>query len=266
MTKRLLVYLILFLIPCISSNAQYDEGEVLEASVFDDDLEVGGDIFSDFNEDLETAKVAEFERYYRYGRFFSFNLGLGVTMFDGNRGYAYENQLPSYSLSFTFFQNFRVAYGLGVAFSKHHMFLPDPTRGHTPVGGSTGPGFVDVSMLRTFFSSRYYLDTADLGTAITYSNPYVIGRIEYWYLTNKFIDQSETPDDSGGGLGFGLGCGLEFPIKLKESFLGVELLFHTVNFHDKFTNAYQARNDGEFGYEDMSGNAWSTTINYIISW
>ncbi|OFZ53942.1 MAG: hypothetical protein A2328_04480 [Bdellovibrionales bacterium RIFOXYB2_FULL_36_6] len=121
-------------------------------------------------------------------------------------------------------------------------------------------------MLRTFFSSRYYLDTADLGTAITYSNPYVIGRIEYWYLTNKFIDQSATPDDSGGGLGFGMGFGLEFPIKLKESFIGVELLFHTVNFHDKFTNAYQARNEGEFGYEDMSGNAWSTTVSYIISW
>lgn len=44
-------------------------------------------------------------------------------------------------------------------------------------------------MLRAYFPYRYYIDTADLGVAITYSNPYLITRFEYWYMTNKFIDQ-----------------------------------------------------------------------------
>jgi hypothetical protein len=39
----------------------------------DDDLNVGGDIFTDFSEDVENAKLVEDERFYRYGRFFCFN-------------------------------------------------------------------------------------------------------------------------------------------------------------------------------------------------
>ena len=54
----------------------------------EDDFNVGGDIFSDFNEDLESSQVMEDERFYRYSRFFSLNLGLGVTSFTGNRGLA----------------------------------------------------------------------------------------------------------------------------------------------------------------------------------
>ena len=41
----------------------------------DSDLNVGGDIFSDFNEDLEASQVMEDERFYRYSRFFAVNLG-----------------------------------------------------------------------------------------------------------------------------------------------------------------------------------------------
>ena len=58
----------------------FDDGFV------DDDLNIGGDIFNDFNEDLESTQIMEDERFYRYGRFFSFQVGIGVTSFDGNRG------------------------------------------------------------------------------------------------------------------------------------------------------------------------------------
>ena len=54
----------------------------------DDDVSVGSDIFNDFSEDLESSQVLEDERYYRYGRFFSVNLGTGVTNFTGKRGRA----------------------------------------------------------------------------------------------------------------------------------------------------------------------------------
>ena len=78
----------------------------------DDDLNVGGDIFTDFSEDVENAKVVEDERFYRYGRFFSFNVALGLTTFDGNRGIAYENQPPSFGTSFTFFKDFQTKNGI----------------------------------------------------------------------------------------------------------------------------------------------------------
>ena len=241
-------------------------------SADDDDLNVGGDIFTDFNEDVESAKMAEDERFYRYGRFFSFNISLGLTTFDGNRGLAYENLPPTYGLSFTFFKDFQTALGLGFEFSKHSMFFQDAVTAFpkgicgTLKNEACPPGFVEVSQLRIFLSYRYYVDTSNLGTAITYSNPYFIGRLEYWYTTNDYKDLKEVPNDSGGGLGAGMGFGLEFPIEIKESYIGLEFLFHSVAFHDKNTQAYAPIKEGNYGFEDLSGNAYSTMVSYIFNW
>lgn len=229
-----------------------------------DDLNIGGDIFSDFNEDVESAKIAEDERFYRYGRFFSFQLGIGLTTFDGNRGTAYDNDPPTFSFGVNYFLDFKNSFGMGVEFSKHNFFLEDTVAGFQ---GEGAVGLVDVSMLRVYFSTRYYIDTADLGTAITYSNPYLTARLEYWYTTNKFRDQEGLiPNDAGGGFGLGIGGGFEFPIKIKESYLGVEALWHSVSYHDKFTQNYRAVTEGGFGFEDLTGNAYSIMISYVISW
>lgn len=253
--------LITFALSSKVSLAQFGGGDSFDLQT--EDLSVGGDIFTDFNEDLEASQVLEDERFYRYGRFFAFIVSLGLTSFDGNRGRAYEDAPPSYGISFLYFKDFHNAIGLGFEYSKHNFFLPDPTRGFSDE--ITGVGFVESNMLRVFTSYRYYLDTSNLGTAITYSNPYMIGRMEYWYNTNKYIDQPDLRDDSGGGLGFGLGFGLEFPIRLRESYLGLEFLYHTVNFHDKFTQIYQSIDNG-VGFDDLSGAAYSTKISYIFNW
>ncbi len=251
--------LILFILPTLC----FGQGGINDGfSIEEDDLQIGGDIFTDFNEDVEESQVLEDERFFRYGRFFSFAISLGITTFDGNRGTAYENDPPSYGLQVYYFSDFFNSFGMGFEFSKHHFFIDQATTGFDP----NPPGLIDVNILRVFFAYRFYIDTANLGTAITYSNPYFIGRVEYWYLTNKFIDQSLLADDSGGGLGFGLGFGLEFPIKLKESYIGTEFLFHSVNFHDKFTQNYRPLSEGGFGFDDLTGNVYSLMVSYVISW
>ena len=63
--------------------------------------------------------------------------------------------------------------------------------------------------------------------------------MDYWYITNKFEDQSNLDDDTGGGIGFAIGGGFEFPIEIKKTYIGVEFLFHGVNFHDKFTQKFR---------------------------
>ncbi len=234
----------------------------------DDDLSVGSgaDIFTDFNEDLEESQILEDERFYRYGRFFTFNMGLGTTGFTGNRGAAYLNNDPSYHISFTYFFNFTSAIIVGIEFSKHTMFIDNPT-----VGFQSAPGAIAVNMLRPFVGYRYYIDTTNLGTAITYSNPYFVGRFEYWYQTNKFLDQSgpQFEDQSGGGIGSGLGLGLEFPMEIKKSYINVEFLYHQVNFFDKFTQDFKQdpnNPDSEIGYDDLGGDAYSVMLNYVSSW
>ncbi len=236
----------------------------------DAELNIGGDIFSDFSEDAENAEIMEDERFFRYGRFFTFQLSLGLTSFGGNRGRAYRNNPPNYGIGVNYFADFKNTFGVGFEFSKHHFFLDDEVNGHHDgeEGSESGPGLVDVSMLRFYFSVRRYLDTSDLGTAITYSNPYFVGRMEYWYLTNKFQDQDGLiPNDSGGALGVGLGFGLEFPIELKRSYLGVEALWHSVNFHDKYTQDYAPVPWGSgAGYKDLAGSVWSVMTSYVINW
>lgn len=232
----------------------------------DDDLSVGGDIFSDFNEDLENTQILEDERFFKYGRFYSFQIGVGLTTFTGNRGLAYQDQHPSFTLGLNYFLNFQSSFGIGMGYSRHNFFLAEGVQGYQGDDPKLGAGFVEVNMLRMYLSYRYYIDTSDLGTAITYSNPYIITRFEYWYMTNKFIDQKDYEDESGGGIGFALGGGFEFPIVMKESYIGVEFLWHTVNLPDKNTQEYRPLEGQTFGYEDFSGDALTVMVTYVMSW
>lgn len=258
----------LFLLLSFISQNLYAQAPTQDFGM-DDDFSIGGDIFSDFNEDLESSQVMEDERFYRYSRFFSLNIGLGATTFTGNRGLAYTDNNPSYALTLMYFINFQNVFIMGFEYSKHTMFID------TYVSGSPDEilGAVETSMLRPFFGFRYYIDTSDLGTAITYSNPYFVGRIEYWYQTNVFRESDDFSDESGGGIGTGVGFGLEFPIELKKSYFNVEFMFHTVNFYDKFTQNYRKIENptdpakpSEYGYEDLSGNVITFFGSYNISW
>ena len=258
------IFILYFLFNSTLVYAQLAPGNFYD----EDDLSPSGDIFSDFNEDLEASQVLEDERYYRYGRFFSFSINLGLTAFNGNRGLAYENSHPTLGLALNYFQDFRTSFGLGFALSKHHMYIEEPTVGFSGEfenSDMSGPGFIDVNLLRVFFSYRYYVDTTNLGTAITYSNPYATLRLEYWYQTDKFIDQPEVGDQSGGGFGFAIGGGLEFPMKIKESYIGLEFLMHTANLYDKYTIDYKGT-DGISGYDDLTGYAFTSMVSYVISW
>ena len=232
----------------------------------DDSSMQGGDIFSDFNEDLESTQALEDERFYRYGRFFSVNLGGGITTFTGNRGQAYEDSHPTFHLSVNYFLDFQKAILLGVEYSKHTMILDTETHGYD---GKGNVGAVVTDMTRLFVGYKYYVDTTDLGTAITYSNPYLVGRLEYWYQTNKFIDQPDFETLKGGGIGTGLGFGFEFPVELKASYVDVEFLYHVVNFFDKYTQDY-AQEPGNakstYGYNDLTGNVVTIIVTYNFTW
>lgn len=258
------LYLVLFLLlPSMTALAQSTDQIMQEV---EDDLTPGGDIFSDFNEDLESAQVLEDERFYRYGRFFSVNLGGGFTTFTGNRGRAYEDNHPTFHLSTNYFLDFQSAIILGVEYSKHTMILDTEVNGF-PNQGKLGAVVTDFT--RVFVGYKYYIDTTDLGTAITYSNPHFIGRLEYWYQTSKFIDQKSLPKASGGGIGTGIGMGLEFPIELKKSYISVEAIYHVVNFYDKFTQDYRqipGNPDSTYGFEDLTGNVMSLIFTYNFTW
>lgn len=256
MLIRAMLFMMLFM--SLHAKAQVNPADIVNE--MDEDLNIGGDIFSDFNEDVESAQVLEDERFYRYSRFFSFNIGVGLTTFTGNRGQAYDDEPPTYHVSVVYFANFLSAFTLGIEYSRHSMAIDEETVAYK---GST-PGLVEMSATRPFFGYRQYLDTSDLGTAITYSNPYLTARMEYWYVTNKFVEnkaiEAENRFKQAGGFGFGLGGGLEFPIEMKSTYVNVEYLFHSVAFKDKYTAIYKPV------YEDLTGYVHSIMLNYCLSW
>lgn len=260
-------------------------GQMNQNGFPDDDLEVGSDIFQDFNEDLEATQVAEDERFYRYSRFYSINLGMGFTTFTGNRGLAFEDNHPSFHFGLLYFLDFQNAFVMGLALSQHIAFLDSYTTG-SPTQRIRS---IEQNMLRPYFGFRYYVDTTDLGTAITYSNPYFIGRIEYWYVTTNFPENKDfSSDEDASGMGTGFGFGLEFPIEIKKTYFNVEFLYHKVNFGDKFTTDYRRIPSGqeenacgtdnnpdssgtspcrsENGYQDLNGDVITLMFNYVISY
>jgi hypothetical protein len=274
------IFLIILLVISPLSNANlYNTTNVGEE--WNSDLTVGGDIFSDFNEDLEATKVMEDERFYRYGRFFTLNVGLGHTSFTGNRGVAYKDTYSAtMHLSLMYFLNFQSTFNIGIEYSSHTMFID------TYVSGSPNEliGAVDTNLLRPFVGFRYYMDTTDLGTAITYSNPYFTGRAEYWYQTNIYRENTNLSNESGGAIGTAVGLGLEFPMELKETYFNVEFLYHFVTFFDEFTTQYQqipigarcppnqssceqdTEQPSEYGYQDLYGDVMTITATYNFNW
>jgi len=262
----------LLLLPLLFSSALFAQSNEQIFQEIEDDLNPGGDIFTDFNEDLESAQVLEDERFYRYGRFFSVNLGLGYTTFTGNRGVAYYDNPPTFHLSMNYFLDFQSSIVLGIEYSRHTMVINNAVNGFPTLDPL---GAVVTAMTRAFVGYKYYIDTTDLGTAITYSNPHFIGRVEYWYQTNDFIDQETVNKQRLGGIGSGVGFGLEFPVELKTSYIGVEFLYHVVNFEDKFTQDFRGieeddpatpQDDRTQGFEDLTGNVLSVMITYNFTW
>lgn len=268
---------ILFLIFLIASSSLLAQSPT--NGFPEDDLEVGGDIFQDFNEDLEAADIAEDERFYKYARFYSVNIGLGITDFTGNRGIAFTNNNPSFHFGLTYFLDFESAFVIGLALSSHTFFVDSITTG----SDNEIIGRVEQSMLRSYIGFRRYIDTSDLGTAITYSNPYFVGRLEYWYNTTEFPDignERLSRNQDGSGVGAGIGAGLEFPIEIKKTYFNVEFLYHIVNFGDKFIADFRQDPDPASnpnctstgvnrctnGIENFNGDVITFFANYVISY
>jgi len=236
------------------------------SSSFDDDLSSQSDIFTDFQEDLGSKEVQEDERFYRHGRFVSTSFGMGLTTFSGNRGKAYHDQHPTLTMGFVYFSDFQSAFGIGLEYSKHFMYLDNET---IDTGGDKY-GAIEVTFMRPYLAYRYYLDTSDLSSLLTYANPYFIGRIEYWYMNRKFKEYDGT-SDSSGSVGASLGAGIEIPIDLKKNFIGLQFLAHKVTLRDTDNGQFDLGNNctaGEkcYGYSNLKGMGYSIITSYLFSW
>jgi hypothetical protein len=233
------------------------------------DFELGGDIFNDYSEGIESAKILERENYFNYSNFFSVDFFIGWTTFDGNRGMAYqENSSPGFSLGTNYYFEPNVTFGIGFAYSQNYFTIDQPVNGYP--NPQQLPGNITVDNWRFFGSMRYYIDTTNLGSALTFANPYFVGRLEYWGVGYKFKNQPTLPSERGKGMGWAGGIGLQFPLKMKTYNFGVEFLVHSVNWSDRFTQAYAPLPQGSehysgYGYANLNGLAFDLFMGFNLA-
>jgi opacity protein-like surface antigen len=195
---------------------------------------------------------------------------MGWTTFDGERGQAFEdNSSPGFGLGVNYYFESNITFGFGFNYSQNFFTIDEPVFGYPDP--NTLPGNITVDNWRYYMSLRYYVDTSNLGSAITFANPYLIGRLEYWDVTYKYKNQPMYQDEKGKGLGWAFGLGLQFPLKMKEYNIGVEFLAHSVNWSDKFTQKYAPIEDENgqpvtgYGYEDLNGMAFDLFVGFNLA-
>ena len=255
--KKIILFFSLYSFALFSQDSMYGD----EAA----DFELGGDIFNDYSEGIESAKILERENFFNYSTFFSVDFFIGWTGWDGDRGQAFEtSSSPGFNIGANYYFESNVTFGLGIAYSQNFFTINQPVYGYPDPNAL--PGTITVDNWRFFGNVRYYIDTSNLGPAITFSNPYFVGRFEYWGVDYKFKNQPMYPSQKGKGMGWALGMGLQFPLKMKQYNFGAEFLVHSVNWSDKYTQAYAPLPDGNgYGYSTLSGLAFDLFMGFNLA-
>ena len=186
--------------------------------------------------------------FFQFGRFFGVSLGLGTEFADGYRGTLWQGGFPLVDFKFHYWFDFNLAIDMGFSIASHFYDTK-----------ANNIGRVDVSMFHPAFDLKYYFDTKNLGSAISFSNPYIIVGAGSFTKTENFLLLGQ--QDSTSGLGLSLGAGLEFVIAPKKTYLAIEGKMHFVRFKDTYTTLFQSQ-----GLPNLTGNFYTMTCNLLLTW
>ena len=198
--------------------------------------------YGEFNEDEEEAETTQ---YLQYGRFFGVSLGIGTHGATGNRGQLWTGGFPLLDLKIHYWYNFNFALQFGYTTAPHSFSQTNNT--------------TQVTMARAGLDLKYYFDTRDLSSAITFAGPYLfIGAGDFIKTQTSTI--SQTPDnDSAVGLSFG--AGMEFTVSPKRVYFYLQGQVDMVTFKDTSTGDFIGQ-----GLGDLSGNFYSFIGGFLFTW
>ena len=186
--------------------------------------------------------------FFQFGRFFGISLGLGTEFADGYRGALWQGGFPLVDFKFHYWFDFNLALDMGLSIASHFYDTK-----------ANNLGRVDVTMFHPGFDLKYYFDTKNLGSAISFSNPYIaVGLGSYTKTENYLLLATQ---DSSTGLGLSLGAGLEFVINPKRTYISIEGKAHFVRFKDTYTTTFQSQ-----GLPNLTGNLYTVTCNLLLTW
>jgi hypothetical protein len=203
--------------------------------------------YGEFNN--QEAEEEEDTKFFQYGRFFGIGLGVGMESAMGNRGKLWDGGFPAIEFKLHYWFDFNFALTLDVYSASHFYDNPDPTIGH-----------VDVTMVHIGAELKYYFDTKNLSSTITFANPYIIGGIGSYTKTETSALIPQSPD-SDTSIGFSAGAGFEFTLSPKKIYLELEGRLHLVNFKDT-----HSQNFSSITGDDLSGPFLTALGSIVFTW
>lgn len=202
--------------------------------------------YGEFNEDEDEAAEA---RFYQFGRFFGVSLGLNYEGATGNRGRLWTGGFPGFDFRIHYWFDFNFAMDMGF-YTSPHKFDAGPLLG--------GPN--DVRVTAIILNLKYYIETKNLSSGITFVNPYFLGGVGSYTKTQTPRD-APTAVDKDTKFGMGLGGGLEFALNPRKVYFGLEGKIHHVPFKD---NSYDGLKNQ--GLADLSGMLYTFSGNFLFTW
>lgn len=202
--------------------------------------------FGSFNEDEDEAEDTKF---YQFGRFFGVSFGLLYEGATGNRGKLWGSSFPGFEFRFHYWFDFNFALSLGFH-TAHHTF-----DGQTPLGGIN-----DGHMTWVGTEFKYYFDTTDSSSGITFAAPHLL-------LGFGSYTRSQTPQlvpdatDKDSRFGVDTGAGIEFPISAKKTYFSLDGRFHWVKFKDSGYSGLDS-----FGIPNLNGYFYTVTGSLLFTW
>jgi hypothetical protein len=199
--------------------------------------------YGEFNEDEDEAANAQF---LQYGRFFGASVGFGSHGSTGNRGSLWDGGFPAFDFKLHYWFNFNFALQMGYTTAPHFF---------TANGDRT-----DVRFNRVGLDLKYYFDTRDLSSSITFAGPYVLLGAGNFTKSQTNIRTNVIDNDSSLGMTFG--AGLEFTVSPKKVYFFLQGTYDMATFKDTNTEEYQASN----GLDDMSGGFYTFLGGVLFTW
>lgn len=192
------------------------------------DIDEGFDPFSDYNESEQSAEEEADINFFKNGRFLTLGLMLGYRGFTDGFSQGYAPAL-SWGFQFSYFFDLQLATSLSYSTSDSGVdFFSYNDANFT----SVSEHYTGNVNIQTFdLNVKYYFNTENVTRGLAELNPYVLGGVGQF--TRTYNLSKELPLTPDRPIGFKVGAGIEIPLMRHRAYLGLQALYHYVQFPDE---------------------------------
>ncbi|MGZ3692214.1 MAG: outer membrane beta-barrel protein [Pseudobdellovibrio sp.] len=216
---RKILLLVLF---CVSLFHQHAHAQS------NNDVDEGFDPFSDYNEVEQSAEEEADINFFKNGRFLTIGALIGYRGYTDGFSQAYSSAV-SWGVQFSYFFDLQTAISLSYSTADSGVdFFSFNDANFT----SVSQHYTGTVNIQTFdINAKYYFNTENVTKGLAELNPYVL--LGFGQFTRTYNLSRELPLTPDKPIGFKIGTGIEIPIMRHKAYIGLQALYHFVQFPDE---------------------------------